>query len=348
MHTLKSGMLLLLASAVVVGSTACQAADSTLEWTNPIVKKRADPHVFLHSDGYYYLAATVPEYDRIEIRRAKSLGGLTEAEPKVIWKKHDTGPMGAHIWAPEIHFIDGKWYIYFTAGNAEDIWAIRLYVLSNESANPLQGEWKEEGKLKVNWESFTLDASTFEHKGKRYLIWTQRGEQPYDGTNIYIAEMDSPTSIKGEAIMLTHPEYDWETQRYRVNEAPAVLIWKDKIYMTYSASATDHNYCLGLLTADADADLLDADSWTKSKEPVMKSNEETSQYGPGHNSFIITPDGKTVINVYHARDYLFRDGVDGDALTNHDRATRAQVLEWNDDGTPDFGVPVADGLYEVK
>jgi GH43 family beta-xylosidase len=80
------------------------------------------------------------------------------------------------------------------------------------------------------------------------------------------------------------------------------LIWNGKIYLTYSASATDHNYCLGLLTADANADLLDADSWTKSKESVLQSSPDNNVYGPGHNSFTTTPDGSKVINVYQARD----------------------------------------------
>ena len=75
-------------------------------------------------------------------------------------------------------------------------------MLSNSSQNPLYGKWTEEGKLQLNWESFSLDATTFEHKGTRYLVWTQRGEKPYDGTNIYIAEMSSPTAIKGKAVML--------------------------------------------------------------------------------------------------------------------------------------------------
>lgn len=330
-----------------VVACGCAFAGSADKWTNPIVEQRADPHVFAHSDGYYYLIATVPEYDRIELRRAKTLGGLSKAKAKVIWRKHEHGEMAHHIWAPEIHNIDGTWYVYFTAAPERDKWDIRPYVLACEDKNPLTGDWEEKGKINVAWESFSLDGTTFEHKGKRYFVWTQRGHAPYDGTNIYIAEMDSPLSITGEPVMLTYPDYAWETQRYRVNEAPAVLVWKDKVYMTYSASATDHNYCLGLLTADADADLLDADSWTKSEEPVFKSNEETSKYGPGHNSFVVMPDGKTVVNVYHARNYFFRDGTDGNALYNYDRATCAQVLEWNEDGTPNFGVPVADGEYEL-
>src|SRR5690606_32198159 len=132
-----------------------RAADP-LQWTNPIAAQRADPHVILHTDGYYYLTATVPEYDRIELRRARTLGELSTAEPKVIWRKHADGPMGAHIWAPEIHFIDGKWYVYFAAGETKRIWNIRMYVLETTSANPLQGEWTEKGRIKMNWESFTL------------------------------------------------------------------------------------------------------------------------------------------------------------------------------------------------
>ena len=107
------------------------AAEPT--FNNPLVKHRADPQVALHGDGYYYYTATVPEYDRIEIRRARSLNDLGAAEAKVVWRKHARGEMGAHIWAPEMHHIDGKWYIYFTAGRSDAVWEIRLYVLENRS-----------------------------------------------------------------------------------------------------------------------------------------------------------------------------------------------------------------------
>ena len=93
------------------------AADSG--FANPLVRQRADPHVTLQPDGWYYYTATVPEYDRIEVRRARSLNELGAADAKVVWRKHASGEMGAHIWAPEIHRIDGKWYIYFTAGRAD-------------------------------------------------------------------------------------------------------------------------------------------------------------------------------------------------------------------------------------
>ncbi len=341
----KMGLVLswLVVLATALASSSCISRG--MAWSNPLVEHRADPHVFLHSDGYYYLAATVPEYDRIEIRRAQTIGGLSDAPAKVVWTKHERGPMAAHIWAPEIHFVDGKWYIYFTAAPSSDIWAIRLFALENDSANPLEGDWVEKGQIKLAWESFSLDATTFEHRGTRYLVWTQRGDAPYDGTNIYIAEMDSPTSITGKPVMLTSPEYGWETRGYRVNEAPAVLVRNGKVFMTYSASATDANYCLGMLVADADANLLEVGSWKKSSEPVLGSSPENSQFGPGHNSFTTMPDGEKVILVYHARSY---EKIEGDPLHNADRATRAQELGWNPDGTPDFGVPVPDGPCEIR
>ena len=194
-----------LSCALILACTAASAA--TPHFANPLVRQRADPHVTLHTDGYYYYTATVPEYDRIELRRARTLNGLGKAEAKVVWRKHATGAMGNHIWAPELHFIDGKWFIYFTAGTAEDKWAIRLYVLENTSANPLQGSWTERGQLKTAWESFTLDATTFKHGGQRYLVWTQRrAEKELPATNIYIAKMDTPTSITGTPVQLSTPD----------------------------------------------------------------------------------------------------------------------------------------------
>jgi GH43 family beta-xylosidase len=306
---------------------------------NPIVEQRADPWVYKHTDGYYYFTASVPEYDRIEVRRSKTIHGLGEAEPVVAWRKHENGLMSANIWAPEIHFVDGKWYIYFAAAREDAIFDHRMYVLENDSANPLEGNWIEKGQVKTEWETFSLDATTFEHKGQRYYVWAQRDPEIVGNSNLYIAKMVNPWTIVGPQVMITTPEYGWEKIGFLVNEGAAVLKKHGKIFISYSASATDYNYCMGLLTADENSDLLNPSSWVKTKGPVFKSNEENSQYGPGHNSFTISEDDRQDILVYHARNY--REIV-GDPLWDPNRHTRAQVFTWNEDGTPNFGVPVAD------
>ena len=143
----------------------------------PLVEQRADPYVYFHTDGYYYFTASTPEYDRIELRRAWSVKGLADAAPMVIWRKHSSGPMSWHIWAPEIHFIDGKWYIYFAAGRAEDPWWIRTWVLENSSSDPFCGEWEEKGMLESEWDSFMLDCTVFQNRGNWYAVWAQKRQK---------------------------------------------------------------------------------------------------------------------------------------------------------------------------
>lgn len=304
-----------------------------MTFDNPIAEQRADPWVYKTGDGIYYLIATVPEYDRIVLRKAKSIKGLKNAEEKEIWYKHEKGVMGHHIWAPELHKIEGKWYIYFAAGEAEDIWNIRMWVLSNLSDDPMEGEWKEEGKIKTQKESFSLDATTFEHRGKRYLVWAQNVRGGAHGTALVLSEMKDPLTLTGPEVVITEPEFSWEKMKYNVNEGPAVIKRDGKIFVTYSASATNHNYCMGLLWIDEDADLLDVSNWIKSPGPVFYTNEELQRFGPGHNSFTTAEDGETIIMIYHARNYK---EIQGHELSDPNRATRARIVHWTESGFPDF------------
>ena len=303
------------------------------KFNNPIAEQRADPWVFKTDDGIYYLIATVPNYDKIVIRQATSINGLKDAQEKTVWTKHKKGVMGHHIWAPELHKIDGKWYIYFAAGEAENVWNIRMWALSNSSKNPMEGEWKEEGQIKTELESFSLDATTFEHKGKRYLIWAQNLNNGADGTSLVMSEMKNPTTLKGKEVVITDPEFSWERVKYNVNEGPAVIKKNGKIFVTYSASATNDNYVVGLLWIDENADLLDPNNWHKSPSPVFYSNADVKRYGPGHNSFTTSEDGKTDIMIYHARDYR---EIEGAELSDPNRATRARAIKWTKSGFPDF------------
>lgn len=344
---LRLAVLVLAAVTVVAGSPVPRAgASPAVRYTNPIAERRADPHVFKHTDGFYYLTATVPEYDRIVLRRATTIQGLASAQETVIWRKHSSGEMAAHIWAPEIHFINGKWYVYFAAGRSDDIWRIRMYVLETSSANPLAGGWTERGRITTPWDTFSLDASTFVHNGVRYLTWAQQEPGISTNSNVYLARMGSnPWTITGTVTRLVVPTLAWETRGFKVAEGPAVLQRNGKVFLTYSASATDANYCLGLLSASASADLLNPASWTKSASPVFTSNDATGQYGPGHNSFTVSEDGGSDVMVYHDRNY--RD-ISGDPLNDPNRRTRVQKVYYKADGTPDFGIPVADGATPVR
>ncbi|MEW1720347.1 glycoside hydrolase family 43 protein [Streptomyces sp. NPDC093109] len=327
-------------TAVPGVAASASAATSAAAFRNPLIEQRADPHIQRHTDGQYYFTATAPEYDRIVLRRSPTIRGLATAEESVIWRRHTSGDMGAHIWAPELHHIDGKWYVYFAAGRTDDVWKIRIWVLENDSADPFTGTWREKGRITTAWDTFSLDATTFAHRGTRYLAWAQYEPGMDNNTAIFLSAMANPWTLTGPQVRLTTPEFDWECVGYRVNEGPAVIQRNGRVFLSYSASATDHHYCMGLLTADTRADLLDPGSWSKSPTPVFASSDATGQYGPGHNTFTVAEDGRTDVLVYHARQYK---EITGDPLHDPNRHTRVQRLGWRRDGTPDFGVPVADG-----
>lgn len=314
-----------------------QVAISKTNQYKPWMMNRADPYVYRHFDGTYYFTASVPEYDRIILRTSKSLSALAGAKENVIWKKHESGLMSAHIWAPEIHCLDGRWLIYFAAGEKEDIWKIRLFVLEC-MGDPVDGIWRELGKMQgadndpFSFRSFCLDGTVFENNGKRYFVWAEKTGVGRQISNLYIAEMETPIKLKTAQILLSTPDYDWERVEYWVNEAPAVLKKNGRIYLTYSASSTGACYCLGMLTAEQNADLLDPATWKKSRFPVFQSDPEKAMYGPGHNSFTISEEGNDVM-IYHARPY---DKITGNPLYDPNRHAMILKLAWTEDGRPLF------------
>jgi len=331
------------AGAAVLGGVAApfrvEAKGPGAVARNPLVRQRADAQVFRHDDGDYYMTASVPEYDRLVLRRARTLAGLATAPEAVIWRRPGQGKLGGYIWAPELHKIDGRWHMSFAAGDAGEPFHIRTYVLRCQDRDALTGRWEVLGQLRTPWDTFTLDSTVFSHRGVRYLCWAQQEPGIATNSNLYLAPLATPTTLARPPVRLSVPTLPWEIEGYKVNEAPAVLARNGRVFIAYSASATDARYCLGLLTADAGADPMSPGAWSKSQSPVFVSSEETGVYGPGHNSFTVDEQGRDVL-VFHGRDYRT---IQGDPLFDPNRHTRVQRLYYRPDGTPDFGVPVGAG-----
>lgn len=309
-----------------------------LEYNKPWILQRADPYVYKHTDGTYYFTASIPAYDGIVLRHSTTLAGLKDAEEVRVWQKHDKGIMSEHIWAPELHYLDGKWYIYYAGGDIDDVWAIRPYILECADQDPMTGNWVEKGKMtraeedEFSFEAFSLDGTVFENRGKHYYIWAEKVGVGKQISNLYIAEMENPCKLKTVQVLLTTPDYDWERIGFWVNEGPAVIHHDGKIYMTYSASETGAAYCMGMLSISEDADLLDPAMWKKERYPVLETNAEKGIYGPGHNSFTEDEQGNPIM-VYHART---EEKIEGNPLYNPNRHAMLMQLTWGEDGRPVF------------
>lgn len=323
-----------------------QDAKSQRTFVNPLLPSGPDPWSFYH-DGFYYYMHTYA--DRLVLMKTRQITDLENAQRKTIWRPPETGPYSRDIWAPEIHRLDDKWYIYFTASSGER-GSHRVWALENPSADPMQGEWELKGKVNSASDQWAIDGSVFEHDGERYFIWSgwEEMEPDQEVQNIYIARLENPWTLATQRVLLSSPKFDWERVWDRttgwkppipiyVNEGPQILMGEDQVFLVYSASGCwTNDYCLGMLTASVDSDLLDPASWEKSPEPVFEHAPEHEVYGTGHNSFFKSPDGTQDWILYHAKDAP-------DQGCGASRSPRAQPIDWRPDGTPDFGRPVPAG-----
>ncbi len=308
-------------------------------YNRPFIQQRADPYMYKGPDGAYYFTASIPEYDRIALRRADTIEGLRTAQEKTIWVKHETGPQSLHVWAPELHYLEGAWYVYYAASEVRNRWKLRPYVLRCTGQDPMADPWEELGMMqsadgdKFSFRDFSLDATVLCHRGQMYFVWAEKVGKGRKVSNLYIARMETPWKLATAQVLLTSPDYDWERVGFWVNEGPAFLKHGGKIFMTYSASETGSCYCMGMLSIDEDADLLDPRAWKKERYPVLCTDDEKGIYGPGHNSFVKGEDGVTDLCVYHARPC---DHTVGNPLYNPNRHAMIMEVRYDQQGYPVF------------
>lgn len=312
-------------------------------FTNPLLPSGADPYSF-YKDGFYYYTHTTG--NRIELWKSKSLEGLKTAEHKTIWKAPETGAYSRNIWAPEVLFMQGKWYAYFAADDGKNE-NHRMYVLENASEDPLKGEWVFKGQIADPTNKWAIDGDVASINGKLYMIWSGWEGDTNGKQEIFIARLKNPWTVDGKRVKISTPTLPWEMNgdlnnpndppHVDVNEGPQFLIHGDKVFIIYSASGcwTDF-YALGMLSANLKADLVQPSNWKKHPKTVFEKSVQNSVYAPGHNSFFKSPNGKEDWILYHAND---KPGQGCGGF----RSPRAQKFTWNDDGTPHFGVPLKTG-----
>ncbi|MFT4113057.1 family 43 glycosylhydrolase [Silvibacterium sp.] len=324
-------------------SIPAAVAQSAATFTNPLLSVGPDPWVTSRDGFYYYMNSTG---SNLTIWKTRDITDLRNAEKTVVWTPPSTGPYSKELWAPELHWLDGKWYLYFAADAGENE-GHRVWVLENASPDPTKGEWTMKGKLDDGSDKWAIDPSVFTSGGKNYVIWAGWPGDTNGVQNIYIARLKNPWTIEGKRVRLSTPEYPWEkvgdldpqnrivpVPHVDVNEGPEILEHANRIFLVYSASGCWTNYYeLGMLSAEQSSDLLDARSWKKSPDPVFRQSPEAHAFGTGHNAFFQSPDGKEDWIIYHANPEA-DEGCDGK------RSPRAQPVHWNADGTPDFGKPV--------
>lgn len=299
---------------------------------NPIHQGGSDPWVYLHEGSYYYC------YSRgrgISVAKMSSLHTLVPKGTAVFdppkWTEYSE-----ELWAPELHYLNGEWYIYVAASDGYSSHH-RMFVLKGTSQNP-RGRYEMVGQITDPSNKWAIDGTVMELNGELYFLWSG-WEGDKDGRqNLYIAHMSDPCTIDSERVMISTPEYNWETVEWPdVNEGPTVLQHGGKTFVVYSASGSwGDYYCLGMLTLTGE-DPMDPASWTKESRPVFTRRSNVC-YGPGHCSFSTAVDG-SVWMIYHGNQ-VSDTGWDG-------RSVWIAPVTFDENGTPHFGRPEPEVLFPV-
>ncbi|WP_457030020.1 family 43 glycosylhydrolase [Kitasatospora sp. P5_F3] len=330
-------LLLVVALLALLGSTLAErpaTAAAGRAYTNPVKsQKGADPWLEYYNGNYYLV--TTSWSSEITMRKSPTLAGLSTAPSVQIFKDTNTNRC-CNIWAPEIHFLNGRWYLYYVAGQgiADYNSTQRLHVAESVGTDPM-GPYSFKNDLAApGSDTWLIDASVLKVGSALYLLGSAFG----GGTqNLVIAPMSNPYTVSGALSVISTPTYSWEKSGAAVNEGPEPLYHNGKTFIVYSGSyCTTPDYKLGQLELTGSNPLL-ASSWTKKSTPVFQRNDAAGVYGPGHNGFFKSPDGTEDWIVYHAN-----NSASGGCDNN--RTTRAQKFSWNADGTPNFGVPVGTGV----
>lgn len=300
---------------------------------NPLASSGPDPWVYKKDGKFYFMATNAVN---ITLIKTSAISELSKGTSRVVWTPPSTGANSRNIWAPELHYLQGKWYLYYTAGTSAGLATQRCFVLENSSGDPTEGTWTDKGQIgDLTANFFAIDGSVVEYKNKMYFLWSGQISASDATQRIYIAEMENPWTLKSGRVQLSQPQYDWEKKGSQVNEGPEGLINPaGNLFVVYSGSncATD-DYGLGMLRLKDNGDPLNPADWTKSPAPVFSKSIANNVYGPGHNGFFKSMDDKEYWIVYHAN---AQSGL-GCGGT---RSPRIQKFTWNSDGSPNFGEPV--------
>lgn len=308
------------------------------QFVNPI-GEGADPWVVRDPNADRYLWCFSEGNRAIAIHTSQRLTSL--GRKHIVWRAPDRGPVSRQVWAPELHFLDGKWHIYFAASDGKNENHL-AYVLVSEDSDPLSN-YTLHGPLETGDRAgepiWAIDMTVLEHQGQRYALWSGWDEPGSDRQFLYIAAMASPTEVIAPRVrMCANDDFPWEFtedagQGRGLNEAPQVLQTDRRTFVLYSCGASWlPTYKLGRLELTG-SNPLDPHAWVKHDRPVFTSTEAT--FGVGHSCFVPSPDGLQLWHVYHAK----RDRQPG-----WRRSVFVQPMEIGPQGFPRFFRPIGPGV----
>jgi beta-xylosidase len=277
----------------------------------------ADPFVLRH-EGVYYAYGTAPggpDGRQVPVLRSADLVEWEAIGNALVPPAGMEAAQGYHFWAPEVAFHEGRFYMYYSCGNAPEGTDQKLRVaVADDPAGPFM----DAGKILVPDQPFSIDAHPFrDQDGQWWLFYcVDFLEASHDhrvGTGIVVDRLTDMTTLAGQATVVVRPHHDWHVFRkdrqmygnvydWHTVEGAAVL-YRDGLYWCfYSGGAWEkENYGVSyVVSRHAQGPYRRPEGGHQAL--LMRTPSSGELVGPGHNSFTVSPGGGESWIVYHAWD----------------------------------------------
>ncbi|OCL06711.1 glycoside hydrolase family 43 protein [Glonium stellatum] len=304
-----------------------------------------DPYVIFAQEKFFM---TFTAGDRVEIWRSKSLINFgATASKHTLWRPPEGTEYSADIWAPELHALRGRWYIYFAAAHpAHGNPSHRMWVLGGPPMyqDPCNGPWEFLGRIHgMPDDHWAVDGTVVELDDELYFIysgWPIPNPSESDLIQqLFVIKLSSPTEAASQPVLICAPDEPWEKSgAHGINEGPQFLCapdgsWKGIVYSCAGSWTKDYKMTtLQFLGGDP----LHADSWKKGQRPLLETREGPP-WGPGHGSFVEF--GGEILGIFH--------GTDGPGDGWNNRKARMQRVSFSAGG-PEMGDGKCGPLSDVN
>ena len=207
---------------VIPGANLRATKSAAVTFKNPL-GVGADPFVVQWQANYYMTMTT--DGSSVSISRAQSLQEIHPNSPGsdtlVVWGAPPGTNYSAEVWAPELHHLDGKWYIYVAASDGDNE-NHRMHVLERDAADPF-GPFVYKAQLAATVDRWAIDGTVLEWQGSQYFVWSGWPGSSNGQQNLYIAQMLNPWTLRGDRVLISAPQHAWEMHGMPINEGPQIL-----------------------------------------------------------------------------------------------------------------------------